>query len=433
MKITFLTPGTGSYYCGACMRDNTLARELHRQGHEVTILPMYLPLMLDEAPLEGLAESPVFMGGINVYLQQKLWLFRKTPEFVDRLLNKTGLLRWAARHSHMTSARDHGEMTLEMLNIEDSRFYKEFEKMLDWLENHEQPDIVCLSNALLAGMVDELKFRLKVPVILFFQGEDSFLDHLPEPFRTKCWKRMAERLPSADALVAPSHFYGSYMEGRLDFLEGMIEVIRNGLHLEEYLAAERKDVWPTIGYMARMSRDKGLEMVVDAFIHLKKSLGDKITRLKIAGAATAGDQPFINEMKKRIAAAKLDSWVEWMPNISHEEKLAFLSSLMLFSVPATYTEAFGLYLVEAIACGVPVVQPDSASFPEIVEATGCGVCVPRGFPEALAQSWYGLLADTERRKAMSRSGRESVARHFDVGAMSEQFLKLANRLVDVAA
>jgi glycosyltransferase involved in cell wall biosynthesis len=282
-------------------------------------------------------------------------------------------------------------------------------------------------------MADELKFRLKVPVILFFQGEDSFLDHLPEPFRTKCWKRMAERLPSANALVAPSHFYGSYMEGRLDFLEGMIEVIRNGLHLEEYLAVERKDVWPTIGYMARMSRDKGLEMVVDAFIHLKKSLGDKTTRLKIAGAATAGDQPFINEMKKRIAAAKLDSWVEWMPNITHEEKLTFLSSLMLFSVPATYTEAFGLYLVEAIACGVPVVQPDSASFPEIVEATGCGVCVPRGFPEALAQSWYGLLADTERRKAMSRAGRESVASHFDVRAMSEQFLKLANRLVDVAA
>jgi glycosyltransferase involved in cell wall biosynthesis len=182
-----------------------------------------------------------------------------------------------------------------------------------------------------------------------------------------------------------------------------------------------------------MSRDKGLEMVVDAFIHLKKALGDKTTRLKIAGAATAGDQPFIAEMKKRVTATRLDSWVEWMPNISHEEKLEFLSSLMIFSVPAIYTEAFGLYLVEAIACGVPVVQPDSAAFPEIIEATGCGVCVPRGFPEALAQAWYGLLQDGPRRKAMSQAGRENVARHFDVRAMSAQFLELANRLVDVAA
>ena len=48
MKIFFLTPGTGSYHCGVCMRDNALARELHRQGHNAVMLPMYLPLTLDE-------------------------------------------------------------------------------------------------------------------------------------------------------------------------------------------------------------------------------------------------------------------------------------------------------------------------------------------------------------------------------------------------
>ena len=195
MKIVFLTPGTGSYYCGACMRDNALARELHRAGDDVTMAPMYLPHTLDEEALPGSARVPVFFGGINVYLQQKVPLFRRTPAFVDRLLNSTGLLRWAARHSHMTSARDHGEMTLEMFNVGSSRLGKELEKLMGWLEHTERPDIVCLSTALLAGFAEPLKRRLGAPVVTFFQGEDTFLDGLPEPFRTQCWE--ARRVPCA--------------------------------------------------------------------------------------------------------------------------------------------------------------------------------------------------------------------------------------------
>ena len=124
VKIVFLTAGTGSYYCGACMRDNALARELHRAGHEVTIAPMYLPLVLDEATLVNASDVPVFFGGINVFLQQNLALFRHTPAWLDRLLNGNGLLKWAARRSHMTSARTHGAMMLEMLNVDSGPFRK---------------------------------------------------------------------------------------------------------------------------------------------------------------------------------------------------------------------------------------------------------------------------------------------------------------------
>ena len=75
MKIILLTPGTGSYYCGVCMRDNALAKELIRQGHEAIILPMYLPLTLEESSASP--DTPIFFGGINVYLQQKLAIFRR--------------------------------------------------------------------------------------------------------------------------------------------------------------------------------------------------------------------------------------------------------------------------------------------------------------------------------------------------------------------
>src|SRR5688572_12599446 len=234
------------------MRDNALARELQRRGHEVTIAPMYLPLMLDDRALDGLEQVPVFFGGINVYLQQKISLFRQTPGFFDRLLNSTGLLRWAARHSHMTSAREHGEMTLDMLNVETSRFRKEWEKLLTWLDHIGKPDVVCLSNALLAGFALQLKRYFGAPVVLFFQGEDSFLDGLPEPYRSQCWTAMRERLPDSDVLISPSRFYSEFMRQRLGVGSEAIAVVHTGIPIAGYSQAGTKHTCPAISYLARM-------------------------------------------------------------------------------------------------------------------------------------------------------------------------------------
>lgn len=427
MKIIFLTPGTGSYYCGACMRDNTLARELHQAGHDVTIAPLYLPLILDDTALTGLEKAPIFFGGINVFLQQKLAFFRKTPPALDRLLNSTGLLRWAARHSHMTSAREHGEMTLAMLHVETSGFRKEWDKLLDWLVL-EKPDVVCLSNALLAGFSAELKQRLGVPVVLFFQGEDSFLDGLPEPYRSKSWAALKERMSHSDLLLAPSHYYAAFMRERLGLAADAIEVVHNGIRLDGYSVAAAPPPIPTIGYLARMCREKGLEVLVDAFLILAGPLGDTGTRLTIAGAATAGDQPLIAELKKRIASAGLTARVNWSPNLTRVQKIEFLRSLTLFSVPTTYVEAFGLYVIEAMACGIPVVQPASAAFPEIIAATEGGICVPPRDAGALARAWQQLLGDPAWRAKLGGAGRLGVEKHFSARTMCGQFTRAARRV-----
>lgn len=433
MKIVFLTPGTGSYYCGACMRDNALGRELQRRGHDVTIAPMYLPLMLDDTALAGLEQVPVFFGGINVYLQQKIALFRNTPAFVDRLLNSTRLLRWAARHSHMTSAREHGEMTLEMLNVETSRFRKEWEKLLAWLDHVGRPDLVCLSNALLAGFASQLKQHFGAPVVLFFQGEDSFLDGLPEPYRSKCWAALAEQLPHSDILISPSRYYADFMRARLNLTPGAMEMVHNGIALGGYDPAAAEPATPTIGYLARMCREKGLEVLVDAFIVLARELGDGTTRLKIGGAATAGDQPLIDELKLRLVKAGLEGRVEWAPNLTREQKIAFLRSLTLFSVPAVYAEAFGLYVIEAMACGIPVVQPDAASFTEIVAETGGGICVRTRDPAALARGWQQLLGNKDERGKLGRAGRLSVEKKFSDRTMGERFAQVTDRLTRATA
>ena len=77
MNFVQLTPGAGAMYCGGCLRDNALVAALRQQGHQVLMVPLYLPLTLDEQ--DQSAGSPIFFGGINVYLAQKAPLFREAP------------------------------------------------------------------------------------------------------------------------------------------------------------------------------------------------------------------------------------------------------------------------------------------------------------------------------------------------------------------
>jgi glycosyltransferase involved in cell wall biosynthesis len=389
---------------------------------------MYLPLQLDEEVLAQ-AQNPIFFGGINVYLQQNLSLFRHTPRWLDHFLNNSKLLRFAAKRSHMTSARVHGAMALAMLRIEGSHFGKELDKLIDWLAT-EKPDVLCLGTALQAGMIRQLKQRLGVKIICSFQGEDSFLDGLPEPFKTECWAELRDRLKDADLLVAPSQFYADLMRQRLDAPDLRIEIMPNGIDLEGYLPPKPASP-PVIGYLARMIREKGVGLLVSAFIHLRKNLHHPDARLHIAGACTAGDEALVASLKQQLAAAGLAEQVTWSPNISREEKAAMLSSLTLFSVPATYPEAFGLYLIEAMASGVPVVQPRASSFPEIIENSGGGVLVPAGDPVALAQAWYDLMQNHTALPSLGARGRRAAKQFYSVEAMRERYLAQATGLANL--
>ena len=429
MKITFLTPGTGSYYCGACMRDNALANALIKDGHEAELLPMYLPLMLDEDSEGQESDSPVFFGGINIFLQQKFAVFRHSPEWFDKLLNNPNLLRSAAKRSHMTSARDHGQMTFEMLRLDGVVFEKELNKLYSWINDHGVPDALCLSTALQAGLAKEVKKQWNIPVICYFQGEDSFLDSLPDDYRDRCWQLMADRCQDADVLLAPSEFYARMMERRLGMDTGRIRLQINGINLEGFQVSEgASDEHPAIGYLARLCEVKGLPLMIDAFIYLRTQLRNDSARLKVAGAMTKGDIALVESLKSKLDRANLSDSVEWLPNISRDEKLAFLSSLSLFSVPVQYEEAFGLYGIEAMAASVPIVQPNASAFPEIIETTGGGVCVDIVGPELLAEAWQKLLQDPEGLKKMGERGRLGVERSYSIQAMKNAFLDIVESM-----
>lgn len=412
MRILQLTPGTGNFYCGQCMRDNALALALRARGHDIHMIPLYLPVMTDEP--SALDSTPIFFGGINVYLEQKFAMFRKTPGWIDRLFNSPALLRALAKLAGMTTAQDLGELTLSMLQGEDGRQAKELEKLIDWWKTVPAPDVICLSNCLLSGLARRLKQAFKVPVVCTLQGENSFLDSLPELYRAQAWKTLAERAADVDLFVGVSRYYGEVMRRRLGLAADRVAIVYNGIALDGFAPAASPPNPSVLGFLARMHAGKGLATLVDAFIELKKRGRIPGLRLRVAGAMTAQDDSFVRGLQSRVGPD-----ADWLPNIDRPTKQEFLRGLSVLSVPATYGESFGLYVLEALASGVPVVQPRHAAFPELLEQTGGGILVQPDDVSALADGLEKLLLDPTQARRLGEQGRESVVRKFSVERMAE--------------
>ena len=427
MNIVQITPGAGAMYCGNCFRDNALVAELRAQGHDVTMIPLYLPITLDEE--DQSAGTPVFFGGINVYLEQKFALFRRAPNWLRHLLTSERLLRWAAGRTAKTRAADVGDMMISMLRGEEGNQARELDELIVWLKTQPKPDVVCLSNALLVGMARRLKAELQTSIVCTLQGEDSFLDSLPDSHRAAAWRLLAERAVDVDKFIAPSRYFADVMTRRLNLKAERVQVVYNGLNLEGFLlrtprSALRTEKAPVLGYFARMCKEKGLDTLVEAFIHLKNRGNAPRLKLHIGGGCGPGDELFVKSLRKRLAEAGFIGETMFAPNLSRVEKIAFLESLTVFSVPAGYGEAFGLYVIEAMAAGVPVVQPRVAAFPELIEATGGGeLCEPDN-PKALADAIQGLLLEPERTRALGEAGRKAVFERFSIEAMTDEVVRI---------
>jgi glycosyltransferase involved in cell wall biosynthesis len=427
MQIVQITPGAGAMYCGNCFRDNALVRELRRQGHEVTMVPLYLPLTLDEA--DESSRTPIFFGGISVYLEQKSNLFQRTPHWVRRLLASRRILTWAGKRAAKTRAAEVGDMMLSMLRGEEGRQARELEELITWLKTQPPPDVICLSNALLVGLARKLKAELHAPVVCSLQGEDAFLDGLPDSHCEVSWQLLRERAREVDHFIAPSRYFGELMARRLGLPAEQVSVVYNGISLDGYEAQSPKPKVssqgaPVLGYLARMCQAKGLDTLVEAFIVLKQR--GKVPRLKlqIGGSCGPGDEPFVKALRKRLAEAGFIGEVAFFPNLTRAEKIDFLRGLTVFSVPALYGEAFGLYLIEALAAGVPVVQPRHAAFPELVAATGGGVLCEPSDSKALADQIEFLLLNPGEAQKLGTAGQQAVRDKFSVAAMAQETIRV---------
>ena len=395
------------------MRDNALATALRARGHDAMLAPLYLPLFLEEE----IPAEPVHMGGINMYLQQKLPLARHTPRPVADLLDRPGLLRWASSLGNMTDASKLGAMTLSMLRGEEGRQAQELDKLCDWVSSLDAPDVIVLANAMLLGTVRKLKERVGAPIACTLQGEAPFLDALSEPYCSEAWATAGERAREVDALVPVSEDYGALMSKRLQLSPERVHTVPNGIDLADYREAPLAEpAHPTVGYLARMCADKGLPTLVEAFCSVGREIPD--ARLRVCGVVLREDEALVRRMKARLAEAGLADRSEFLPNVDRAAKLAYLRTLSVLSVPALYGESFGLYLLEAMASGVPVIQPRTAAFPEVLAATGGGELCEPDDPKALAAALVDLLRDEPRRRSLAERGRAAVFDRFGAEHMA---------------
>jgi glycosyltransferase involved in cell wall biosynthesis len=414
MNIVQITPGAGdNFYCENCLRDISLVRAVQQQGHEIVMVPLYLPLHIDKA--QSLNPAPVFYGGINVYLQQKLSFFRKTPAWIDRLFNAPKLLQWAGRKAGMTSAKDLGQTTLSMLQGQDGLQAKEFEKLMQWLESPEnRPDVICLSNALLLGLAHPLKQRLGIPVVCLLQDEDGFLDDLIDPYKDQVWQTLIEKARDAHAFIAVSQFYGRLMKKRLSIPQEKMHVVPMGIPLADQDVDPNPPREPVLGFLSQMCWIKGLDTLIEAFMQLKQEKELTGLRLRIAGGKSSADESFVRTLQTQLQSRGYQGDVEWVGQFDQDARQAFLRSLTVLCVPEKRPVAYGRYVLEAWAAGVPVVQPASGVFEELLAKTEGGALYQGNTVESLVKALKPLLLDPEMARRLGRNGQRGVRDHYHV-------------------
>lgn len=423
MKIMHIIPGSGgSFYCGNCLRDSKFVEGMRKSDHTVVKLPMYLPLFADEHDLEK--EIPVFYGAISIYLKQMFPVFRKAPVWIDKLLNSGIMLKLAAGMAGSTNAKGLEEMTVSMLLGEEGQQKEELERMIDWIATNCDPDIIHLSNALLLGLAHRLKEKMNIPVICSLQDEDVWVDVMEPDFRDKVWKLMSTRGNDVAAFVSVSDFYAKEMKQKMNLPKEKLKSVHIGIYPEDYKYAAPSIKDRNIGYVSRLNEENGLGVLVDAFIELKKNKEFDDVKLILTGGSTGDDKKFLRKIKRKISFNRLTKYVEIHPEFEDEGLQEYFKKVSVISVPVLNGEAFGIYLLESMASGIPVIQPAAGAFPEIINTSGGGKLFEPKNSSALAKSLMELLADPEEHNRLSKAGREGVEKYFHIDDQVKKMIEI---------
>jgi glycosyltransferase involved in cell wall biosynthesis len=413
-------------YCGSCLRDNALAAELKSRGHDVVLVPLYTPTLTDEP---NVSEGRVFFGGINVYLQQRADFFRRAPRIFDTLLDSPWLIRKASSGSISTDPRSLGEMTISMLKGEDGFQRKEFDKMLEWLADEPRPDVVQLPTTLLAGLAPPLRRELKCPVHCTLTGEDLFLDALGKQHRDESLELIRQNAAAIDRFTAISEYYADFMTTYLTIPREKIDLVPLGINLAGFpRRREPPGERPfTVGYFARIAPEKGLDNLCEAYVRFRQMPGVEPARLEAAGYLAPDQQNYLKDAERKLQNAGLGGEFQYRGALDRDQKIEFLKSVDVFSVPTVYVEPKGLFLLEAMACGVAVVQPRHGAFPEMIDKTGGGLLVQPGSPDGLAAGIYELWKSPAARSRLGQNGFDGVRQHYSIERSADRMLAVYER------
>ena len=423
MKILFIIPGSGdSFYCGNCFRDSLQAAALRRAGHEVVVMPLYLPLT-DEA---FQADTPLFFPATTFYVASNFFRNRRMPKWMERMLGSKSALKMAASLAGSTSAEGMEGMTLSMIYGDDKVFNEQVSRLIDWIENHEQPDVVHFSSSLLTGIAKAIKQRIRIPIVCSLQDEEIWIDSLKAKFSEIAWKGILENIPFIDKFITTSEFYRKVALSKIPQFKD-IDVIYPGVEVEQY-ACDNYPEHPVIGYFYHINRVNGAEILVDAFVKLKGRNTIPHLKLKIGGGYTSHDRKFIDAIRKKLAPYAAD--VAFKEGYRLEAHKRFYCDVSVICVPITFEESVGLYLCEAFAAGRPAVEPATGSFKEIVG--DAGVIYSPNDSDALADALEKLLTDQTLYQTCCQNALSLSQARYNSHVLAEKLVRLYNKVAQNA-
>jgi glycosyltransferase involved in cell wall biosynthesis len=423
VKILSITAGAAGMYCGSCARDNALARQLLDLGHDVTLIPVYTPTRTDEP---NVSRPQVLFGGISVYLQQYLRPFRFTPRFLDKFWDAPSVIGAFAGRMVSNDPKLLGELTLSMLQGESGVLRREFEKLLDWIRREPPPDVINLPNSLLLSLAIPLGREIRRPVFCTLQGEELFIEGLSEPYRRKALELIRSKIYDVNGFIAVSDYCSRFMSDYLRIPQKLMSVVPLGINMQGYerhQPSTSPDGPFRIGYFARIAPEKGLHLLAEAYTRFRR-LGGPPAKLEAAGYASPAHASYLDSVRQILKRAGLEDEFTYHGVVDRDGKLAYLKSLDVLSVPATYDEPKGMFLLEAMACGVPVVQPRRGAFVEIVERTNGGLLVTPDDPDALAEAFKRVRQSPQLAISLGENGFKNVREHYSIQVAAASLLNV---------
>lgn len=401
-----------------------MVRTLRAMGHDALVAPMYLPL----DPDFGDIDRRVFCGAVGLYLAESFSLLRGMPAWLQRIVDSRPALALASRLSGSTDPSSLSELTLSMLAGEGDFYRRELDGLVRWIAREVKPDIVHLSNALLLALAGRIRAETRIPVVVSLQDEDTWIDALPPDRAERAWALVRRGAAGVDGFIPVSAYYAKTLAPRLGIEPERMRVVPIGIDVERYRTSPRRDP-PRIGYLSRLSERMGFGILAEAFALLKKMPGLERIKLAAMGGSTGGDRTFLKKTFAFLRRQGALGDVEIHRGFRREERVEFLSTLSALSVPAPSGEAFGTFLIEAAAAGVPAVQPRAGAYPEILDSTGGGILTQRASPREIADSLHALLREPSLAAALAARGRAGVLARYTTRAMAEGMLQAFDRVL----
>jgi len=390
-------------------------------------VPLYLPP--DRQNVRDGFEKEVFFGAISMFLREKVGFLKNMPPFMDKIVDSVPLLKLAARQAGATRTEGYEDLTLSMIEGDNAFRKHEVDRLVRYLIKDGKPDVIHLSNALILGLARQIKQRMNVRIVCSLLNEDDWIDEMAEPYQGNAWKMIAKEAIHVDSFITPSSYSKELFKRKTGLNCSNVHIVPLGFDPEKSDNFKTDSVHPALGYFSRVNAHNGFDKLTDAFINIKeKDLVPGLT-LHVCGGFTGDDKPFISDQIKKIKTHGFQKSVKIYPEFLGNKKLEFFASVDVISVPVRKYDGYGLYILEANAAGIPVVQPATGAFPEILEMTEGGLTYSPDNNEELVNTLVKLLNDRDLQKILGEKGKQNVESKFSLEKMSIALSGIYNRLI----